>query len=83
MPVPEDVQVHRELDLKGEVCPYTFVKSKLILETMAPGEVLRVIVDYPPATGNVPRSMESEGHKVLAVNPAGDGVWEIIVRKKD
>jgi len=81
--VPEDVQVHRELDLKGEVCPYTFVKSKLILETMAPGEVLRVIVDYPPATGNVPRSMESEGHKVLAVNPAGDGVWEIIVRKKD
>ncbi|MFS8534416.1 MAG: sulfurtransferase TusA family protein [Limnochordales bacterium] len=81
--MPEDVQVHRELDLKGEVCPYTFVKSKLILETMAPGEVLRVIVDYPPATGNVPRSMESEGHKVLAVNPAGDGVWEIIVRKKD
>ncbi|MFO7311821.1 MAG: sulfurtransferase TusA family protein [Bacillota bacterium] len=77
------MQVHRELDLKGEVCPYTFVKSKLILETMAPGEVLRVIVDYPPATGNVPRSMESEGHKVLAVNPAGDGVWEIIVRKKD
>ncbi|HEY8497500.1 MAG TPA: sulfurtransferase TusA family protein [Limnochordales bacterium] len=81
--MPEDVQVHRELDLKGEVCPYTFVKSKLILETMAPGEVLRVIVDYPPATGNVPRSMESEGHKVLAVNPAGAGVWEIIVRKKD
>ncbi|OUM92510.1 MAG: hypothetical protein BAA04_03545 [Firmicutes bacterium ZCTH02-B6] len=83
MPVPEDAQVHRELDLKGEVCPYTFVKSKLMLETMAPGEVLRVIVDYPPATGNVPRSMESEGHQVLAVNPAGQGVWEIIVRKKN
>ncbi len=81
--MPEDVQVHRELDLKGEVCPYTFVKSKLVLEMMEPGQVLRVIVDYPPATSNVPRSMESEGHKVLAVGAAGEGAWEILVRKKD
>lgn len=83
MAVSEAVPVDRELDLKGEVCPYTFVKSKLMLEQMAPGEVLRVVVDYPPATSNVPRSMESEGHRVLAVGPAGEGVWEIVVRKKD
>ncbi|HLT59041.1 MAG: sulfurtransferase TusA family protein [Limnochordales bacterium] len=83
MGVSDARQVHRELDLKGEVCPYTFVKSKLVLETMAPGEILRVIVDYPPATSNVPRSMESEGHRVLSVGPAGQGAWEIVVRKKD
>jgi hypothetical protein len=28
------------LDLKAEVCPYTFAKSKLQLETMEGGEVL-------------------------------------------
>lgn len=33
------------LDLKGEVCPYTFVKSKLMLEEMNLGEVLEAIVD--------------------------------------
>ncbi|MBO8141841.1 MAG: sulfurtransferase TusA family protein [Firmicutes bacterium] len=83
MPVAHDVPIDRELDLKGEVCPYTFVKSKLVLETMKPGEVLRVIVDHEPATGNVPRSMESEGHRVLSVGPAGERTWEIIVRKKE
>ena len=36
-----------ELDLHGEVCPYTFVKSKLALEEMAIGQILRVVVDNP------------------------------------
>ncbi|MCX9015083.1 MAG: sulfurtransferase TusA family protein, partial [Candidatus Methanoperedens sp.] len=27
-----------ELDLKGEVCPYTFVKTKLKLEELDSGE---------------------------------------------
>ena len=36
----------RELDIRGEVCPYTFVKTRLALEEMQPGQVLRVLVDY-------------------------------------
>jgi len=30
-------QIAEPLDLKGEVCPYTFVKSKLALEEMESG----------------------------------------------
>ena len=44
------------LNIRGEVCPYTFVRSKLKLEDMDEGQVLRVIVDYPPAIKNVPRA---------------------------
>lgn len=73
----------RELDLKGEVCPYTFVKSKLILEELEAGQILRVVVDYPPAVENVPRSMENEGNEVLTVQQIGPSLWEIIVRKVD
>ena len=40
-----EAAVDKELNLQGEVCPYTFVKSKLALEIMQPGQVLRVIVD--------------------------------------
>ena len=29
-----EVEADRDLDLQGEVCPYTFVKSKLALEQM-------------------------------------------------
>jgi len=75
-------RVDRDLDLKGEVCPYTFVRSKLALEEMAPGQVLRVVVDYEPATKNVPRSMENEGNEVISITKLNESEWQIVVRKK-
>jgi len=75
------MQIDRELDLKGEVCPFTFVKSKLIIEQMDKGQVLRVILDYKPSVENVPKSMKMEGQEVLAVNQIGENLWEVLVRK--
>lgn len=75
------MQIDRELDLKGEVCPFTFVKSKLIMEQMEKGQILRVILDYKPSVENVPKSMEMEGQEVLQINQIGDNLWEVIVRK--
>jgi tRNA 2-thiouridine synthesizing protein A len=69
------------LDLRGEVCPYTFVKSKLLIEEMGVGQLLEVIVDFPPAVKNVPRSMEMEGQEVLEVQQMGPKLWKIILRK--
>jgi TusA-related sulfurtransferase len=72
--------VDRELDLAGEVCPFTFVRSKLALEQLACGQMLRVLVDNSESATNVPRSLELEGHEVMAVekHPAG---WHIVVKK--
>ena len=75
-----DIETDRRLDLSGDVCPYTFVKSKLALEEMDPGQVLGVVVDNQESASNVPRSMELEGHEVLAVEKAPGG-WQIVVRK--
>ena len=74
-------QVAELLDLKGEVCPYTFVKSKLALEEMESGQVLRVIVDNPGSAANVPRSLSSEGHQILHVEILNDTDWAITVKK--
>ncbi|HIC97947.1 MAG TPA: sulfurtransferase TusA family protein [Aquificaceae bacterium] len=76
------MKADKELDIRGEVCPFTFVKSKLALETMQEGEVLRVIIDYEPSAENVPKSMREEGQEVLAVNRLGDRLWEILVKKR-
>ncbi len=76
-----ELKTDRELDLKGEVCPFTFVKSKLILEQMEPGEILKVILDYKPSVENVPKSMREEGQEVLEVKEVGKNLWEVIVRK--
>ena len=77
----KDFKVDRTLDIKGQVCPLTFVRSKLAIEKLAIGEVLEIIVDYQPAAVNVPRSMEHEGQTVLGVEQAGEKEWHIFVRK--
>ena len=76
-----EVKVDQELDLRGEVCPYTFVKTTLALETMEPGQVLQVVVDHLPAVKNVPRSVTYRGHEVLNVGQVNDTDWEIVIRK--
>ncbi|SNZ09671.1 TusA-related sulfurtransferase [Persephonella hydrogeniphila] len=76
-----EVKADRELDLKGEVCPFTFVKSKLILEQMEPGQVLKVILDYKPSVENVPKSMREEGQEILDIKQIGDNLWEVVIRK--
>ncbi|HEU5055649.1 MAG TPA: sulfurtransferase TusA family protein [Kofleriaceae bacterium] len=72
------------LDLRGEVCPYTFVRTKLALEEMALGAALAVLVDHEPATRNIPKSAREWGQEVAAVEPAGDGLWRItLVKRRD
>ncbi|RMF91021.1 MAG: sulfurtransferase TusA family protein [Methanobacteriota archaeon] len=71
------------LDLCGEKCPDTFVYSKIKLEELAysGGGVLKIIVDYPPAAENIPRSLRTEKikYEVLEVRPVGDR-FELLVR---
>lgn len=75
------IVARRTLDLKGQVCPLTFVRSKLAIEKLALGEVLEIILDHPPAAVNVPRSMTHEGQKVLKIEQAGETEWRLFVRK--
>jgi tRNA 2-thiouridine synthesizing protein A len=73
--------VVNELDLVGEVCPYTFVRVKLRLEELALGAALRVRVDHAPAADNVPRALRAEGHEVVSVEQEG-AHWLIVAIKR-
>ena len=75
--------VDKELNLKGKICPYTFIESMLALEEMEPDHILRVIVDYPPAVCDVPRSLKNEGYEILEVGPVNETDWAILVRNKE
>ena len=77
------MQIDKSIDIRGEVCPYTYVRSKLAIEGMQQGQMLEIILDHKPAVENVPRSMENEGHKILEVTQLNQTDWKIVVRKKD
>ncbi|MDH5527355.1 MAG: sulfurtransferase TusA family protein [Nitrospirota bacterium] len=76
-----DIQVDNELDIRGVTCPITFVKSKLTLEKMESGQVLRVLIDYPPSAENVPRSLDMEGHEILSITETEGPLWTLLVKK--
>ena len=63
------------------MCPYTFLKARLALETLPAGAVLRVLVDNAASARDVPRSLAAAGHAVLACEPAGDEIWAILTRR--
>jgi TusA-related sulfurtransferase len=72
-----------ELDLRGVICPYNFVKTKLKLETMRGGQILAVILDDGDPIRNVPRSVQDDGHQVLSQEPHEQAHRVIIQKKAD
>ncbi len=78
-PSGEDVRVDREADFQGVVCPLNYVKTKLLLEQMARGQVLAVVLGQE-GSRNVPASVRQDGHEVLSVRQEGDR-WRVIIRK--
>ena len=65
----------RSLDITGITCPMTWVRTKLELERMEPGEELEVRCREGEALENVPRSAREAGHEVSV-----DGTTIRIVR---
>jgi TusA-related sulfurtransferase len=52
------------LDITGLRCPMTWVRTKLELERLAPGDALDVRCAEGEALENVPRSAREAGHDV-------------------
>jgi len=70
------------LDLTGEVCPFTFVKTKLALEELDQGDLLEVVLDDEAALRDVPRTVGSSGHAIVSVDEEAKGRWRILIRKE-
>ena len=69
----------RQADFRGVVCPLNYVKTKMLLGTMASGSVLVVLLDES-GSRNVPPSVERDGHRVLSVEQEQDH-WRIRIQK--
>jgi TusA-related sulfurtransferase len=56
--------VSETLDLTGVICPLNWVRARLALERMAPGEELTLLLDPGEPVESVPRSARENGHDV-------------------
>jgi TusA-related sulfurtransferase len=75
--VPQPVRV---VDLRGVSCPLNYVKTRVALEKVEPGEWLEVWLDHGEPEENVPRSCEEDGFPVHALTD-GDGYARLLVSR--
>ena len=59
------------LDLRGVLCPLNWVRARLALERLEPGQSITLRLDPGEPLDNVPRSARDEGH---AVSESGTSV---------
>jgi TusA-related sulfurtransferase len=77
-----EATVDKKIDIRGLVCPYTFVKSKLAIESIDVGQTLEILLDYEDASNNIPKSMQDHGQKVLKVEKINEKEWIIQIKKE-
>ena len=61
-----------ELDLRGTPCPLNYIRTKLALEGLAPGQQLLVSLDRGEPQQMVSEGIGAGGHSVIATPHSDD-----------
>jgi TusA-related sulfurtransferase len=69
------------LDVTADVCPMTFVRTRLALDRLAQGATLLVLAKGAEPLANIPATARAQGHAVLQETRAADGTGRILLRK--
>ena len=60
------------LDITSDVCPMTFVRTRLLIERMALGDTATILLRGVEPIENVPASVVELGHEVASIGPLKD-----------
>ena len=70
-----------KLDITQDHCPMTFVKTKLELEKLQPGDTLEVLLSEGEPLSNVPRTAVEQGFRVLEQVHVKDKIHRLVIQK--
>lgn len=68
------------LDIRDDICPMTFVRTRLALDRMTSGQTLLVLLRGEEPRRNVPASAAALGHTVLGEAEDADGTISLWLR---
>ncbi|MFP6773064.1 MAG: sulfurtransferase TusA family protein [Alphaproteobacteria bacterium] len=79
-----DVSEHF-LDITDQICPMTFVRTKLLFEKMLSGDRAIIRLQGVEPLQNVPRSVREHGHRIISLSPEDadkpDGPQLLVIEK--
>ena len=70
-----------KLDITREHCPMTFVKTKIQLSKLQPGDILEVLLTEGEPLENVPISSREQGYTVLSVSHVEGQIHLVTIQK--
>lgn len=73
--------VEQHLDITRDVCPMTYVRTRLALDRLIPGQMLRVRLSGEEPRRNVPRTAVEQGHVVISQKDNSDGTTELLLQR--
>ena len=68
------------MDVKGKMCPLPVALTKRKLQTMASGQMLKVVGEGELEFDNVQRWAKSNGHEVVQASKCG-AEFEVLIKK--
>ena len=71
----------KAIDITAETCPMTFVRTRLALDTLNPGQILLIRLQGADPLANVPRAAADQGHEPLDLIAQADGTHLLVLRK--
>lgn len=69
------------LDITRESCPMTFVRTRLALDRLAPGQTLAVLLRGDEPLRNVPATAVEQGHTLLMTEALENGITRLVLRR--
>jgi tRNA 2-thiouridine synthesizing protein A len=69
----------RQLDVRGEICPYPMMKAAEALKKLPQGDTLQVLTDHAPALSTIPWEAAKHGYRAT-IERVGSPEWRITLR---
>ncbi|MEO9295381.1 MAG: sulfurtransferase TusA family protein [Nitrososphaera sp.] len=70
----------KSIDVRGLYCPEPVFRTKMEIERLSIGEVLKITADDPESEEDISRWVKRNGHELLAINK-GPKDLEFIIKK--
>lgn len=71
----------QSIDISKDICPITFVKTRLALEKLEEGNTLTVLLSEGEPLKNVPLSAIKLGYEILSITKYKNNIHKIIIKK--
>jgi TusA-related sulfurtransferase len=80
MSTSSNINPTKSIDVRGLYCPEPVFRTKMEIERLSIGDVLKIVADDPESEEDISRWVKRNGHELLAINKSQKDL-EFIIKK--